>query len=314
MRCGSTWLYQVLKCHPDIQLAECKEMNFFFMHKMLECDLDWYAGHFSTPDGVRSKPIRGEISPLYARLKPWQVKRIASFLPGARIVLTLRHPIERVWSQALYEFGHRSARDVRKVRTLEFLRQVERQRNRLSADYCRMIRIWSNAFGRDALHVGLFDELRNDPESYVNKILQHIGASTPWSIPAEFKQKRVWATNSLVKYDRPIPELLQWYIGDRLLEPTERLNQVLDGRVSNWVQELRDIRGQTRLSWRMLKALNRAILSVPESLAYEAYHVVLDMRLWRRWRRLRSAYDADKDRPNSPLTVQAFQLTKPCRR
>src|SRR5437879_9455796 len=29
LRCGSTWLYQVLKCHPDIRLSDRKEMNFF---------------------------------------------------------------------------------------------------------------------------------------------------------------------------------------------------------------------------------------------------------------------------------------------
>src|SRR5262249_48884715 len=129
MRCGSTWLYQVLRLHPDIQLANCKEMDFFFMRKMLKYDLDWYQNHLVPSPHAARKAIRGEISPLYARLKGWQVKRIAALLPEARIVLTLRHPIERTWSQAVYEFGHRSHRDVRKVRAVEFLRQVERQRS-----------------------------------------------------------------------------------------------------------------------------------------------------------------------------------------
>jgi len=30
LRCGSTWLYSVLKCHPDIKLSDRKEMCFFF--------------------------------------------------------------------------------------------------------------------------------------------------------------------------------------------------------------------------------------------------------------------------------------------
>ena len=36
----------------------------------------------------------------------WQVNRIAHLLPDLRIILTLRHPIERVWSQALLESGY----------------------------------------------------------------------------------------------------------------------------------------------------------------------------------------------------------------
>ncbi len=289
MRCGSTWLYQVLKCHPDIRLNR-KEMDFFFMRQMLQHDLHWYEAHFEAEDGGEPKPVRGEISPLYARLKAWQVNRIADLLPDLRITLTLRHPIERVWSQALYEFGYWGGRDVRKVGSVEFLRQVERARSMLSSDYCRTIEIWSEAFGREALHIDFFDRLRDDPESYVNGILRHIGAATPWALPAKFIKEKVFATNSLTKHERAIPEVVQWYIADRLLEPTERLNNLLGGQVSSWVDEMRTIRGKTRLSWRVLGELNRMLVSVPEGLAYEAYHAVLDLRLWLRWRRLQRSY------------------------
>src|SRR2546430_11453271 len=81
MRCGSTWLYEVLKCHPDIRLSDCKEMSFLFTPRMLRHDLNWYEAHFESEDGVGPRPVRGEISPTYARLKAWQVNRIAKLLP-----------------------------------------------------------------------------------------------------------------------------------------------------------------------------------------------------------------------------------------
>ena len=295
MRCGSTWLYEVLKCHSDIRMSDRKEMDFFFLHRMLQHDLDWYEAHFEPEDGGEPKPVRGEISPRYARLKAWQVNRIAKLLPDLRIILTLRHPIERVWSQTLYDFGRLQGRDIRKVISVEFLRQLERARNRLSSDYCRTIKIWSNAFGREALHIDFFDHLRDDPETYVNGILQHIGASTPWALPQKFIKKKVWATNSLVKHEREIPEVVQWYIADRLLEPTERLNELLEGRVASWVDDMRTIRGKTRLSWRVLRDLNHCLLSLPERLAYEAYDAVRDVRLWLRWRRLQRGYVSGGD-------------------
>ena len=290
MRCGSTWLYEVLKIHPDIRMSDCKEMDFFFMAQMLQHDLRWYEAKFRPGNGAEPKPVRGEISPLYARLKPWQVKRIAELLPDARIIITLRHPVERAWSQALYEFGFRSQRDLRRVRWSEFLRQLERPRSKLSSDYYRTVKVWSDAFGSKALHVSLFDQLRNDPETYVNDILRHIGASTPWRLPRELTQKKVWSTSALVAQEREIPEIVRWYIADQLLEPTERLDELLEGKISTWVEELRDIRGRTRLSWRILKEINRTILSLPEGLAYDAYHAVLDFRLWRHWRRLQTTH------------------------
>ena len=297
LRCGSTWLYQVLKCHPDIRLSDRKEMNFFFMREMLHHDLDWYEAHFEAEDGLGSRPIRGEISPIYGRLKAWQVNRIAKLLPDLRIILTLRHPIERAWSQALLEFGYLDGRDVRKVSSIDLVRQVERARNRLSSDYRRTIEIWSNAFGQDALHIDFFDRLRDDPDTYVNGVLRHIGATTPWTVPAQFMKTKVHATNSLVGHNREIPEVVQWYIADRLLKPTERLNELLKGRVSSWVDEMRIIRGKTCLSWRILREVNRTVLSVPERLAYEAYHVGLDVRLWWRWRHLQRSYVSNGDSP-----------------
>lgn len=292
MRCGSTWLYRVLKCHPDIRMSEIKEVDFFFLRPMLRHDWLWYEALFDPVDSDKLRRVRGEISPHYARLKAWQVKRIADALPDLRLTLTLRHPIERVWSQTLYDFGHLRGRDVRKVGSLELLRQFERARNRLSSDYLHIVEAWSGAFGREALHIGFFEELRSNPQGYIDGILKHIGASTPWSLPEDLAKKKVWSTNSLVKRDRDIPELMEWYIADRLLNTTERLNQLLDGRVSNWVDEMHAIRGKTRLTWRILKELNRTLLSLPEKLAYETYHSVLDVRLWLRWRRLQRRVSA----------------------
>lgn len=283
MRCGSTWLYEVLKLHPDIRMSDCKEMDFFFMPQMLEHDLQWYERHFRPNEGGEPKAIRGEISPRYARLKAWQVNRIAELLPHLRIILTLRHPVDRVWSQTLYDFGRLQGRRLEEIGSLEFLRQLERARNKFSSDYIRMIKIWSDAFGQEALHVSLFDEFRADPANYVNGILKHIGAATPWRLPADFVDKKVWATRTLVRQAVEMPELVRWYIADQLLEPTEKLNEMLEGRVANWVQDLRTIRGKTRLHWRILRELNRYIITLPEALAYTAYHVVLDARLWWRW-------------------------------
>jgi Sulfotransferase family len=285
-----------LKCHPGIKMSDRKEMCFFFFRDMLRHDLDWYEAHFAPEDGDEPKPVRGEISPEYTRLKAWQVNRIAKLLPDLRLILTLRHPIERVWSQALFEFGYLGGRDVRKISSIDFLRQVERARNRLPSDYRRTIEIWSNAFGRHALHIDLFETLQDDPQTYVDGILRHIGASTPWAIPAQFINSKVKATASLVRQRRDIPELVEWYIADRLLEPTERLNELLQGRVSSWVDNMRAIQGKTQLSWGMLRQLNRTLLALPERLVFEAYHAVLDARFWWRWRHFRSWYISDGDR------------------
>ena len=56
---------------------------------------------------------------------------------------------------------------------------------------------------------------------------------------------------------------------------------------------MRTIRGNTRLSWRILGEINRTLLAPPERLAYEAYHAVLDLKFWLRWQRLQKSYGSD---------------------
>jgi Sulfotransferase family len=277
-------------------LSNPKEIGFFFSPRMLQHDLEWYETHFEPPDGDKPKPVRGEIAPEYTRLKAWHVNRIANLLPELRIILTVRHPIDRAWSQAVLEFGYLKRTDIRKISSLDFLREVERAHNKQFSDYHRTIKIWSKAFGQESLHIAFFDRLQNDPQTFINGILRHIGAATPWALPEKFMKTKVHATSSLVDHQRDIPEVVQWYIADRLLKPTERLNELLDGRVSGWVDEMRTIRGKARLSWRILREVNRTVLSVPERLAFEAYHVILDIRLWRRWRHFQRSYVSDGDR------------------
>ena len=123
-------------------------MDFFFYGSNAPARSAVGQAQFRPGNGAEPKPVRGEISPLDTRLKPWQVKRIAELLPDARIIITLRYPVERAWSQALYEFGFRSQRDLRRVRWSEFLRQLERPRSKLSSDYYRTVKVWSDALDR----------------------------------------------------------------------------------------------------------------------------------------------------------------------
>ena len=79
---------QRLEVSSGYRLSNPKEMDFFFMRRMLQHDLDWYEAHFESEDGLGPRPVRGEISPIYGRLKAWQVRRIANLLPDLRTILT----------------------------------------------------------------------------------------------------------------------------------------------------------------------------------------------------------------------------------
>jgi hypothetical protein len=100
-RCGTTWLHQCLKEHPDIALpAATKEL--FFFDRNWDRGADWYEPYFrNCPPGK----MRGEVSPSYFS-NPDTPARIKSLLPDVKLVFVLRNPLERVIS--LYHHLHLS--------------------------------------------------------------------------------------------------------------------------------------------------------------------------------------------------------------
>jgi Sulfotransferase domain len=96
-RAGTTWLHTLLSGHPEAYLpTRRKEVRFFDRH--FDRGLEWYEGFFSPPEGTDGYGAIGEISPqyLYGEHCP---ARIASALPSAKLLVMLRHPVDRAYSQ-----------------------------------------------------------------------------------------------------------------------------------------------------------------------------------------------------------------------
>ena len=90
-RTGTTWLFEILKSHPQIFLPHEKALNFF--NANWERGVQWYYNQFKG----RSTSIQGEISPLYfgqARL----AERLHEVAPKAKLILIYREPVERLES------------------------------------------------------------------------------------------------------------------------------------------------------------------------------------------------------------------------
>lgn len=106
-KCGTTWLADMLKQHPQVFVPEGKELHYF-NRKFVEFPdldnfnfdkpLDWYLSFYK--DAAPGQ-IRGEICPTYL----WDLEappRIRDFEPGLKILILLRNPAERTFSAYRY--------------------------------------------------------------------------------------------------------------------------------------------------------------------------------------------------------------------
>jgi hypothetical protein len=96
-KAATTALHAFLSEHPEIYLPESKELHFFD-NEMLDWkqpDYNRYYEHFAP-----SKPsqVCGEATPIYTYWVP-AMKRIKAFNPNMKLVIVLRDPVARAFSQ-----------------------------------------------------------------------------------------------------------------------------------------------------------------------------------------------------------------------
>ena len=92
-RAGTSWLAKNLRAHPQIFMPAEKELHFFDRH--FDKGTGYYEAFF---DAASGEPAIGEATPEYLYL-PEVAQRIQHVLPHCRLILSLRNPVDRVYSR-----------------------------------------------------------------------------------------------------------------------------------------------------------------------------------------------------------------------
>ncbi|HEY7031521.1 MAG TPA: sulfotransferase domain-containing protein [Thermomicrobiales bacterium] len=161
---GSTWLYEVLKWHPQVFVSRAKEL-FYFDH-YFHLGEDWYLAHFggATP-GHRAV---GEISHDYL-FSVEAADRIKRLLPGVKLIACPREPVERAHSSYLYmrKQGRVRCGFEEAIQTVDEL--VDH------GLYAKHLRPYYERFGREAVYAPLFDDLKTDSNAFAQDVFGFLG-------------------------------------------------------------------------------------------------------------------------------------------
>jgi len=95
-RGGTTWLHTLLSGHADVFMpTRRKEIRFF--DRNYDQGLAWYESFFCPPAEADRYAAIGEISPQYLYCDSCP-ERIEAELPAAKLLVILRHPVDRAYS------------------------------------------------------------------------------------------------------------------------------------------------------------------------------------------------------------------------
>lgn len=177
-KAGSTWLFNTLALHPEVYLASDKGLYYFDQH--LDRGQEWYLGQFRAAGAQRA---RGEISHSYLS-SPGVPQRIAALEPGMRLLVCLREPADRAFSDYLDLVKNGQFDGSFEAALERFPRLLDRGR------YATHLARYLDVFPRDQLLVQLFDDLRRDPQRYADQVFEFLGVS-PLSLPPSGLKSRM---------------------------------------------------------------------------------------------------------------------------
>jgi len=180
---GTSSLYRYLERHPQIFLSSTKEPEFFASEENLAQGIDWYTNLFKEAD---PNQICGEGSTAYTRWPqcPDAAAHIAKFLPKAKLIYLLRHPIDRAYSHYL----HRYTKELHygKPITVRFEEHIKSDPMCLdSSEYMKQIERYLEHFPRESLLLLFTDEFIRDPKPVLRRVCQFLGVDPDVNILAE---------------------------------------------------------------------------------------------------------------------------------
>ncbi|HET9919099.1 MAG TPA: sulfotransferase domain-containing protein [Ktedonobacteraceae bacterium] len=218
-RCGTTSLYYYLTEQTGIARTLKKEVHFYDDH--YAHGLRWYRAQFPTTfqkyytERIRKQHfMTGESSPYYL-FHPLVPERLAAVTPQAKLIILLRNPIDRAYSQHWLT-------TLEGDETLPFEEAIEREEERVAGEmekliasgkigndgyksyklrhysyltrgiYVDQIQRWMNFFPREQFLILKSEDLYGNPTAIVKQALEFLGLpeSAARAGSQEFKQYR----------------------------------------------------------------------------------------------------------------------------
>lgn len=211
MKCGTTSLHNYLDSHPDIGMANPKELDWF-SGPHSDRSRDWYEAHFDA-----TKSVRGESSQNYSkRHNPFHngaPGKMAALIPDARLIYVVRDPIERYASHIAENF-HGESPDILRW-------NAENDNHFETGRYHFQLEAFLDYFPQDQLMVIDLDELQAKRLNTMNRIFRFLDLD-PLADPATFD----FVSNA--NEDKSLPASLRrklWFrVANKLMPgPTHKL-------------------------------------------------------------------------------------------
>lgn len=166
-RCGSKTLHNIFRQHPDCFVPAIADPYFF--DKYYDRGIRWYYELFA--NASPAVQAIGEFSHDYLH-SAVAAARIAEHLPDVKLLVSLRHPVERTFS------SYASAKSAGVIRT-SFERALDEVPMLIGNSlYADELEVYLKLFPREQLKILLFDDLQTGSRRFAEQAFEYLGLRT----------------------------------------------------------------------------------------------------------------------------------------
>lgn len=198
-RTGTTLLRKVLELSQTVALLDGESS---FLTNVWPVTLPSFVDEIGRARAAKGAMLVGDKSPLHFTLDDAHVALAAQLFPHARIIVTLREPIERAWSQ-IKLFGHRRVVDASIAAALgggKLPRWLEDTIE--NSRYLKHLKTWAQHFGAERILLLQSEDFERDIQASCARLFAWLKIKAPDEVDIERLQQN-WS-NRTANYARQI--------------------------------------------------------------------------------------------------------------
>ena len=223
-KAGTTWLHRNLRNHPQTWMPR-NEVHYFD-RKINDRSFDdaWYASLFKK--GRRRGKTIGEYTPSYSVIDRKLVAHAHKLMPEAKIIFSMRNPVERAWSQANMTLVKRDG-GVEDAGEEALRGMFDRQKAQLRTNYLRSLENWGAYYPPERIFVSFLEDIHFHPEKLLEDLYGFLGIDPEFR--PEKMNKRINSRSSDV-----MPTWAASYLAGVYRDIIRQLDERFGGYASFW--------------------------------------------------------------------------------
>jgi hypothetical protein len=202
--------------------GQTEDLAWWTRYYLGDYDDAWYRSLFAD---APLQAVTGEFSPLYALCDGAAIAHMHAVAPRARIILQLRHPVDRFWSQCQMN----QERKILTNRVEDILAHFHLPRGRPRGDYAATILNFVQHYAPDDILLVFFDAITRSPARLLQDVADFLGVQAYLPAPDALARKVNAAGN-----DTPMPEAVRVPVAEAYAQGLQVLADVFGGYAATW--------------------------------------------------------------------------------